>query len=499
MNQQALIKGAGYGIFTLFLLYALVALIKTRYRRFTNRDFVLSFRNGKLRSQGYGGGYFVLPFIDELVVLSTVIQTLEISAESKVITRENQSVIVNGLVIWRIEDPSKAYQSISGEHNGSIHEINMTLERLVESIIRTTVARLTLDEVLRERSLIIEAILSELLPVVEPMGIKINTAEIRHVDVVNEQLFKDLQESYRQEARLFAEKTKINTDQEIQKREAESTQSVRFFQAEQEETAARRELQKDREILIEQQKLQESDQQRMKSVQELEMKRESSVAQITQEKLEIEARTKLIQIELEAESKKRQEILENIEVEAQSKKLLAEANAEAIKMEAHARRQAVELEADAEAYKLSKIAAARKESLLAEAEGQKALLIAEAEGLREKVDAQGQVNEAMIMQELVKQLPAIAASMKVGDINWLNMGGNGKDGGDTPLGIIPKNLLQVMSLAKSFGFDLEKLIQSVRGSYPPSDSEDSEKKSKDKLLPFPSGEKAEPLANKNTS
>ncbi|MHA2089603.1 MAG: hypothetical protein ACW98K_01990, partial [Candidatus Kariarchaeaceae archaeon] len=341
-------------------------------------------------------------------------------------------------------------------------EIDRTLQRLIESIIRTTVARLSLDQVLRERGLIIEAIMTELLQVVGPMGIKVNTAEIRHVEVVDNNLFHDLQEIYRQEAKLSAEKVKIETDQEIKKSAAFSQQQVRLFEAEQQEKAGVREFEKDRQVLLEQQKLNETEQKRLRSVQELEKQREASVAAINQDKLKIEAETRLIEIELAAESKKRQTILENVEVEAQQKKLLADAEADAIRLTAQARMEAVEMEAKAEAFRLEKVAEANKKSLLAEAEGKKAVLFAEAEGLREKVKAQGLVNEAMILQELVKQLPEIAASMKVGDINWLNMGGNGKNG-DTPLGIIPKNMLQVMALAKSFGLDLEGLIGSIRG------------------------------------
>jgi regulator of protease activity HflC (stomatin/prohibitin superfamily) len=405
---------------------------------------------GKLKSQGFGGGYFLLPFIDELIVLPTTVQTLEIAA-GEVITRENQDVRVNGFVIWRIEDPVKSYQSISGQRSTSVmNEINHTLSKLVESIIRTTVARLSLDQVLRERSLIIEAIMSELVPVVEPMGIRMNTAEIRHVDVVDTQLFSNLQETYRQEAKLNAEKVKIVTNQEIAKQSTFSEQQIRLYTAEQQQLAGVRELQKEKEILLEQQKLNETEQKRLRSVQELEKRRETSVAEIAKEKLQIEAETKLMQIELEAESMKRQSLLQQIDVEAEKRRRMAEAEADAVR-----------IQADAEAYKLEQVAQARKRSMQAEAEGRKSILLAEADGLREKVKAQGHVNEAMLMQELINQLPSIASSMKVGEVNWLNMPGNGENG-ESPLGIIPKNITQVLAIAKNFGLDVSDVLKSIK-------------------------------------
>lgn len=434
-----------------FILVALFALMRSRYKKFTNREFVLRFRNGTLKNQGYGGGYFLLPLIDELIVLTTTIQNLEIDVAEKIITSENQDVRINGFVVWRIEDPVKAYQSISGSQGvGVMTEINRTLEQLVESIIRTTVAQLSLDQVLRERSLILEAIMSELLTVVGPMGIQINTTEIRHVEVVDGDLFHDLQETYRQEARLTAEKVKINTQMEIDRTEAVSQQKVRTYQAEQEEVASIRELEKDRSVLLQQQKLNETEQNRLMAVQELEKNRETKIAGIEQKKLQIEANTKLIQTELDAESKKRRMILEQVDVEAQKRKLMAEAEAEAIRITAEAERDAANL---------------KKEGMKAEAEGKKALLFAEAAGLQEKVKAQGHVNEAMIMYELIKLLPDIASSMKVGDVNWLNLGGNNGDG-SSPLGIIPKNIVEMLGIAKSFGLDVNKMVQKLNGNPP---------------------------------
>ncbi|MDH5401915.1 MAG: SPFH domain-containing protein [Candidatus Heimdallarchaeota archaeon] len=434
------------------IMTATIAIIKSRYRKFTNQDFVLRFRNGVLKNSGYGGGYFVLPLIDQLIVLTTTVQQLEVNA-GEVITAENQDVRVIGFVLWRIENPEIAYQSLSGNKgSGVMTHINETISRLVESIVRTTVARLSLDQVLRERSLIIEALVAELVTVVGPMGIKINTAEIRHVDVLDVDLFEDLQQKYKQEARLNAENKKIETEKEIAKARALSSQEVQIS-----------ELERDKVVVQETEKMNHQEEQRLRTVQELQKTREVKIATLEKEKLQVEAETKLMEIELQAEAKKRKHILENIQVEAQQKKLMAEATAEAIKIEAQAKLLAADMDAQAEI----KLAEAKKQSLLAEAEGKKAILLAEAEGLREKVKAQGMVNEAMILQELVNQLPNIASSMKVGDINWLNMGGNNSsDGENSPLGIIPKNLLQVMALAKSFGLDLEGLMRSIRGQSP---------------------------------
>ncbi|MHA2275761.1 MAG: SPFH domain-containing protein, partial [Candidatus Kariarchaeaceae archaeon] len=130
-----ILTGLFTAIMVFFVLIVAFAAIKSRYKKFTNREFVLRFRNGKLKNEGFGGAFFVLPLIDELIVLSTTVNNLEIDA-GELITRENQDVRINGLVIWRIEDPVKAYQSITGsQQKGVMAQINRVLEQLVESII----------------------------------------------------------------------------------------------------------------------------------------------------------------------------------------------------------------------------------------------------------------------------------------------------------------------------------------------------------------------------
>lgn len=415
------------GVSLFLILLTAISVIRARYKKFTNRDFVLRFRNGTLINEGYGGAYFMLPLIDELIVLSTTVQRLEVDT-GEVITAENQDVVVKGFVVWRIEEPVKTYQSISGDSEYNVMtEINKTLVRLVESIIRTTVAQLSLDQVLRERSIIIEAIMSELVTVVGPMGIKINTVEIQHVDVVNQDLFDDLQETYRQEARLTAQKAQSLT-----------TQNIRSFKAEQEEKSEIRELEKEQKILLQQQELNKVEQNRLRTIQKLEKERETANAELIKQKLQVEAETKLMEIEFEAKSKKQQKILQEIEVETKRIQQIADANAEATRKNA-----------DAEAYKLEVIAKATRK-----------MLIAEADGLREKLQARKEMNDILIMEQLIQQLPEIAKSMKVGDVNWVNIGGKDQNNG-SPLGMVPENILQLLSFSKAFGLDIKKIVDKM--------------------------------------
>ena len=49
--------------------------------------------------------------------------------------------------------------------------------------------------------------------------------------------------------------------------------------------------------------------------------------------------------------------------------------------------------------------------------------------------------------------------MQVGDVKWVNLGGDGN--GSNPLGIIPKNIVQLVTSLEAFGVDIPGLIGSL--------------------------------------
>ena len=116
----------------------------------------------------------------------TAIQTVDITASDKVISKENQDIIIRGFIVWRIVDPEAAFATIARSSNTNpMREINHTCEQIVEAVIRTTAANMTLDQILRERDLIVRKIVGELQDVVDTWGLQIETVEIRDVEIKN--------------------------------------------------------------------------------------------------------------------------------------------------------------------------------------------------------------------------------------------------------------------------------------------------------------------------
>ena len=191
-NGLEIMANGGPGTITIivvllvFLILLIIAFIRSRYKIFETNVYVIHFRRGRVKKAGLGGSYIVLPIFDELAVIPTVAQKVDIAAE-RVISKENQEVIIHGFVVWSVIEPEKTFSNVRWEN------ISPYIKDITESVIRTTAANMSLIDILREREKIVKAIVSELDKIVADWGIKIDTVEIREVEVVDKELFKNLQ------------------------------------------------------------------------------------------------------------------------------------------------------------------------------------------------------------------------------------------------------------------------------------------------------------------
>ncbi|RLI62870.1 MAG: hypothetical protein DRO67_06710 [Candidatus Asgardarchaeum californiense] len=176
-----------WGIVGISLVIILVlAIYKTRYRKFKTNVYVIHFRRGRVKQSGLGGSFILLPLLDEYIEIPTTAQKVDIAAE-RVITIENQELVIHGFVVWRVVDAERLFS------NAEWSRVNEILKDITESVIRTTCANMKLIDILRERERIIKAIIQELDKITADWGIKVLTVEIKDVDVVNKELFKNLQ------------------------------------------------------------------------------------------------------------------------------------------------------------------------------------------------------------------------------------------------------------------------------------------------------------------
>jgi len=220
--QGWIVGGVVTGIIVLFMILIFMA---TRYRKFKTNQFVIHLRNGKVKHAGLGGSIWLLPLIDEFIVIPTTsIQTI-LEAHEQVVSKEYQNISIVGMLIWKVVDPEKAFSAVSWNGNNDNY-VEKILKNAAEAIIRTTCANMELEKIIRERREIIKQISKELHELTADWGIVIESIEIREVTILEHMLKENMEATKKAEEARKARIAKANAERESRLRELEVQNEV---------------------------------------------------------------------------------------------------------------------------------------------------------------------------------------------------------------------------------------------------------------------------------
>ena len=279
----------GGAIAIVMAIFLFIVFMASRYRKFKTNQFVIHLRNGKVKSAGLGGSIWLLPLIDEYIVIPTTsIQTV-LEAHEQLVSKEYQNIEVVGMVIWKVTDPEKAFSAVSWNPREENY-VEKILKKAAEAIIRTTCAHMPLEKIIRERRDIIDHVGKDLLELTADWGIIIESIEILEVIIVQQEL-KSNMEAVKQ---------------------AEEFRKARLAKAEAEREAKLRELEVENQVGLEQQNVEKEIELRRKD-------KEIAIAEMERERKKIEADGERQKIVIEAEAN----------AEQIKKRLLAQAEGEA--------------------------------------------------------------------------------------------------------------------------------------------------------------------------
>jgi len=257
----------GLGVTIGIIIFLFVILLAARYRKFKTNQFVIHLRNGKVKHAGLGGSLFLLPLIDEYIVIPTTsIQTV-VEAHEQVVSYEYQNIEIEGLLIWKVIDPEKAFSAVSWVMRDENY-VEKILKGATEAIIRTTCANMPLEKIIRERREIIDPIEKDLHELTADWGIVIESLEILEVIIVEPELKKNMEATKQAEEFRKARIAKADAERESRMRELEVKNEVGT-----QEQFVEREIElrrKDKEIAIAEQererKIIEADGERQKKI-----------------------------------------------------------------------------------------------------------------------------------------------------------------------------------------------------------------------------------------
>jgi len=116
----------------------------------------------------------IIPFVDRIGRTLNVQEVVLDIPEQSVITRDNASVAVDGIVYYRVMEPAKAAYAVQN--------LQQALTALAMTNIRAVIGEMDLDQTLSSRERINSSLLTILDGATEPWGMKVSRVELRKVE-----------------------------------------------------------------------------------------------------------------------------------------------------------------------------------------------------------------------------------------------------------------------------------------------------------------------------
>lgn len=117
---------------------------------------------------------FVLPYVDRVGRRLNVQEQVVEIPEQSVITRDNATVAVDGIIYYRVMEPEKAAYQVAN--------LTLALTTLAMTNIRAVIGEMELDATLSSRERINTALLEILDGATMPWGVKVSRVEIRKIE-----------------------------------------------------------------------------------------------------------------------------------------------------------------------------------------------------------------------------------------------------------------------------------------------------------------------------
>ena len=166
--------GWGFLIFAFFILFALTIVVLFAVIRQVNAyEIGVRLRLGKYHDLLNPGWNFVIPFLDQVIMVDLRTQVLDVPRQ-EVITKDNAPTMVDAVIYFRVADGKRAILEVTSYRQAII--------TMAQTTLRSVIGDMELDHVLSNRDKINIGLRDRLDIETDKWGVKVENVEIREVD-----------------------------------------------------------------------------------------------------------------------------------------------------------------------------------------------------------------------------------------------------------------------------------------------------------------------------
>ena len=160
--------------FGMFPVIVIVVLLFSMVKILNEYERGVVLRLGKFNSVKGPGLILLVPGIDKMIKVDLRVVTMDIPSQD-IITKDNVTLKVNGVVYFRVNQPKKAVISVENYYQATA--------QIAQTTLRSVIGQFELDETLSQREQInnkLQVILDEQT---ESWGIKVSNVELKAIDL----------------------------------------------------------------------------------------------------------------------------------------------------------------------------------------------------------------------------------------------------------------------------------------------------------------------------
>jgi regulator of protease activity HflC (stomatin/prohibitin superfamily) len=160
--------GVGIGIFILDVILASGIKLAAQWEK------GVVFRLGKYHKMKGPGIFVIIPLVDQVQMVDMRIRALDIPSQ-QVITKDNVPVKINGVIFFKVDDPSEALIEVK--------DYQYVISQYSQTSLRDVIGQITLDQLLTEREQIGKSIEANVEKDTKGWGLEVTGIRIQDIDM----------------------------------------------------------------------------------------------------------------------------------------------------------------------------------------------------------------------------------------------------------------------------------------------------------------------------